>query len=177
MTIPKIDFDEIRKAMEDTLRDSFDYFLDIETGDVIILSEDIIRKAQSILYENIDEDMTDYDGVEFDEDIDIADWIEDEVELALDIFLYGRDRYLRIPERQSGNGYDAMTEFAQVVENRELRETLLVLLNGKGAFRKFKDALDPYPHERKQWHKFNANRTREEIVLWLRSAGIKEADD
>jgi hypothetical protein len=177
MTKPKIDFDEIQKAMEDTLRDAFDYFLDTETGDVIILSEEIIRRAQAILYENLDEDMADYEGVEFDEDIDIADWIEDEVELALDIFLYKRDRYVRIPERQSGNGYDAMTEFAQGVENRELRETLLGLLDGRGAFRKFKNALEPYPHERKQWHRFNAKRTREEIIRWVRSAGIEETDE
>ena len=44
-----IDYDEIQKAMEDTARDAFDYFLDRETGEIIILSEDIINKAQAIL--------------------------------------------------------------------------------------------------------------------------------
>ena len=33
----KIDFDEIQKAMEDVVRDTFDYFLDIETGEVKVL--------------------------------------------------------------------------------------------------------------------------------------------
>jgi Uncharacterised protein family (UPF0158) len=168
----KIDFDEIQKAMEDTLRDSFDYFLDTGTGDVVILSEDIISRAHSVLYEDLDEDMEDYEGIEFDEEIDMADWIEDEVELALDIFLYGSDRYVRIPERQSADGYAAMKEFAAGLEDGELRGALLGILDGKGAFRKFKKALEPYPHERKQWHKFNARLAREEIELWLKSLGI-----
>lgn len=176
MTKLNIDFDEIQKAMEDTSRDSFDYFLDRETGDVIILSEDILRRAHSILYENLDEDMADYDGVEFDEEIGMADWIEDEVELAVDIFLYGRDRYVRIPERGSGDGYAAMKDFAEGVEDRELQNMLLCVLEGKGAFRKFKDALEAHPHERKQWYKFNARRAKNEIDLWLRSLEIDNLD-
>lgn len=158
--------------MEDTLRDSFDYFLDKETGEVIILSEDILWRAQSILYENLDEDMADYEAVEFDEDIEIADWIEDEVELAVDILLHGRDRYVRIPERRSADGYAAMKEFADGVKEPDLHDELLGVLDGKGAFRKFKKALESYPHERKEWHKFNAKHAKKEIDLWLASLGI-----
>lgn len=172
MTRLKIDFDGIQKAMEDTLRDSFDYFLDRETGDIVILSEDIIRRAHSLLYEDLDEDMADYEEIEFDEEIEVAEWIEDEIELALDIFLYGHDRYVRIPERQSSDGYVTMQEFAAGLEDGELRSTLLGILDGKGAFRRFKKALEQYPHERKQWHRFNARRARAEIERWLESLGI-----
>lgn len=171
-----IDFDDIQKAMEDTSRDAFDYFLDTMTGDVKILSGDIMRKAHSILYESLDEDMADYDGVEFDEEIDMADWIEDEVELALDIFLYGGDRYVRIPERDSGSGYAAMKDFAGEIENEKLKNALLGVLEGKGAFRKFKNALESHPRERKQWYKFNADRTKKEINLWLQSLGLSGQD-
>lgn len=176
MTKPNFDFQEIQKAMEDTSRDSFDYFLDSETGDVIILSEDIIRRAHSILYESLDEDMADYDGVEFDEEIDMAEWIEDEIELALKIFLYGQDRYARIPERDSGDGYAAMRNFAEGLEDSELKNNLLQVLDGKGTFRKFKNALEAHPHERKQWYKFNAKCAKKEIALWLASLGIMETE-
>lgn len=172
MTEIRIDFDEIQKAMEDTLRDSFDYFLDKETGDVIILSEDIIRKGRSILYESLDEDMADYDGVEFDEEIDVADWIEEEVELAIEIFLYEHDRYVRIPERSSADGYGAMKAFAEGLDNSELRDTLLNVLDGQGAFRNFKKTLESHPKQRKEWHRFNAHRTKREIYFWLGSLGI-----
>ena len=59
-----IDFDEVQKAMEDTVRDAFDYFLDMETGEIIILSEDIIKKAKEILEESYDDDIGDFEDVE-----------------------------------------------------------------------------------------------------------------
>ncbi|MDA8432821.1 MAG: hypothetical protein M0Z60_07645, partial [Nitrospiraceae bacterium] len=83
----KIDLDELQKAMEDTTRDAFDYFLDSETGEIIILSEDILGKARQMLLRELDEDIAEYEEVEFDEPPDFPEWMEDEIELALDIFL------------------------------------------------------------------------------------------
>ncbi|HSB30776.1 MAG TPA: hypothetical protein VLD55_04175, partial [Candidatus Sulfobium mesophilum] len=91
-----VDFDEVQKAMEDTVRDAFDYFLDLKTGEVLILSEDILDRARLLLSRNVDEDMDNFEEVVFDREIDIPAWMEDEVELALDIFL-GGDNYVRIP--------------------------------------------------------------------------------
>ncbi|MEW6110121.1 MAG: UPF0158 family protein [Nitrospirota bacterium] len=165
------DFDEIQKAMEDTARDAFEYFLDINTGDVIILSNDIINRAHQILGESYDEDMIDYEEVEFDEDHEIPEWVEDEVELALDIFINKKERYIRIPERNPRNGYAAMREFAETLDDVKLKENLLKILDGKGAFRKFKDALESFPKERKLWYGFNAKASRKEIEEWLGSIG------
>lgn len=171
-----IDLDEVQMAMEDILRDAFDYFLDIETGDVIILSEDIISRARSVLQESMDDDMTDYEEVIFDEEQDIPDWMEDEVELALDIFLNEPERYRRIPERSPNSGFSAMRDFASTLENVSLRNTLENALNGKGAFRGFKDALEQYPKERKLWYGFNAKSARKEIRQWLKSLDIYTED-
>ena len=168
-----IDFDEIQKAMEDTVRDAFDYFLDSETGDVIILSEDIIGRAHSILAEDFDEDMAEYEEVIFDREHDIPEWMEEEIELALDIFLDKIKRYIRIPERSPGNGFAAMREFTEGLENLQLKDHLLSILDGKGAFRRFKDALDPYPRERKAWYGLNSQKTKREIIEWLKLTGIE----
>lgn len=172
-----VDFGEIQKAMEDTVRDAFDYFFDIETGDVIILSEDIMNRAQQILYENYDEDMSDYEEIEFDEEWDIPDWMEDEIELALDIFINEKNRYVRIPERHHNNGYNAIKEFTEQLENIQLKEKLKVIIDGKGVFRKFKDALEPYPKERKLWYGFNAKAAKKEIEQWLKSIRIEPIID
>ena len=173
-----IDFDELQKAMEDTEREAFDYFLDAETGDVIILSEDIINRARFILDECLDEDMADYEEVEFDEEHDLPEWMEDEVELALDIFINEKERYARIPERRHRNGYSAMKEFTDGLDkNPKLRDKLSAILDGKGAFRRFKDALAPYPRERKQWYRFNAKVVRDEIMEWLKSIGVEPRID
>ncbi len=42
MILPKINFDDIQKAMEDVVRDTFDYFLDVETGEVMTFSDEIL---------------------------------------------------------------------------------------------------------------------------------------
>lgn len=169
----RIDFDEIQKAMEDIGREAFDYFLDTETGDVVILSEDILQKAQSIISESYDEDMSDYEAIEFDEDIELPEWAEDEVELALDVFINQETRYMRIPERRSDDVFQAMRGFTAALENQELRLLLEQIVDGMGAFRRFKDLLEDYPKERKQWYGYSARMAREEITEWLQSAGIK----
>lgn len=168
-----IDFDEIQKAMEDISRDAFDYFLDRETGSVVILSDDIMSRARMILEESYDDDMPEYEEVEFDEDADIPDWMEDEIECALAIFLHEPGRYVRIPERNSQHGYSTMMEFAEGIEDAKLREEMKRILRGKGAFRRFKGALEPHPKIRKQWYGFNAKANRQQIERWLQTVGIE----
>jgi hypothetical protein len=174
-----INFDEVQKAMEDTVRDAFDYFLDRETGDIIILSEDIIGRAKTILEEEFDDDMAAFEEVEFDGEYDIPEWMEDEVELAVRIFLEEEGRYVRIPERRPGNVFSAMREFTEGLENNMLREELLAILDGKGSFRRFKDALEPHPKERKKWYGFSTSKAKKEIEDWIQSieTGSEESDD
>ncbi|MBI1810342.1 MAG: hypothetical protein HYR78_00090 [Nitrospirae bacterium] len=50
MKLLKIDFNEIQKAMEDVSRDAFDYFLDLETGEIKTISVDALEGAKSSLY-------------------------------------------------------------------------------------------------------------------------------
>ncbi|MBI5641291.1 MAG: hypothetical protein HZA17_12790 [Nitrospirae bacterium] len=172
-----VDFDEIQKAMEDTERDAFEYFLDKETGNIVILSQEIISRAYAILDEEFDEDLAEYEEVEFDEEYAVPDWMEDEIELALDIFINEKERYVRIPERLHRDGYNTMKEFCGQLENKELSGQLMQILDGKGAFRRFKDALETYPRERKSWYAFNAKIAKKEIENWLKSIGIEQRPD
>lgn len=170
----KINFDELQKAMEDISRDSFDYYLDTETGEIIALSEELINEAKIRLYDDesdeIDEDI---EYIEYDVVPDVPDWIIDEVELALEVLLDESGRYIRISERSSDRAYQCMSEFISTIKDYELKENLLQALNGKGAFRKFKDILLDYPKERKRWHGFNAKCMKKEIIEWLMSIGIE----
>ena len=169
-----IDFDEIQKAMEDTERDAFDYYLDRETGRVAILSDEIIKRAEELLAELLDEDEESYDAVDYDEEVDLPDWMEGEIDLALDILLYEKDRYVRIPERDPRACHAAMQEFAASLHDPKLRNQLLDALDGKGAFRRFKTILAPLARERKQWFGFNARSARDEISRWLSTVERKE---
>jgi len=168
----RVDFAELQKAAEDTEREAFDYFLDRQTGEIIILSVEIIALAQEILAKSYDEDNADFEDVELDEVPEIPEWMEDEIELALDIFMQEQDCYERIPERRPADTYAAMKAFAEMLEDRQLGVMLSQTLDGQGSFRKFKDLLGPHPKERKLWHGFNAKTVRKEIAEWLASHGI-----
>ena len=170
----KVNFDEIQKAMEDISRDSFDYFFDTETGEVITFSEEILNEVQSRLYdsdsEEIDEDI---EYIEFDEEPEIPYWMEDEVELAMEILFDTNERYARIPERTSLAAFQTMTEFIETVEDQDLKKLLAASIEGKGAFRRFKDALIDYAKERKKWHGYNAKAAKKEIIQWLLSISVE----
>jgi hypothetical protein len=172
-----IDFNEIQKAMEDVSRDAYEYFFDIQCGEVIILSVDILMRAQEMLEESYDDDMVNYEEVEFDEVVEIPPWMEEEIELAMDILLHDCSRFVRIPERSSHHGFNVMREFTESVKNPDLREKLSNIIDGKGAFRRFKDALEPYSKERKQWYGYNAVANRKVIEKWLKTLGIEPRMD
>lgn len=169
-----IDFDVIQKAMEDVSRDTFDYYLDRETGEVIPFSEEILQEVKSRLYDSdFDEIDDDIEYIEFDEDPDLPDWMEDEVELALEILLDEDGRYIRIPERKSHVAYKSMADFMETIKDPAIKEELSNVLDGKGAFGRFKGALINFPKERKRWHGYNAKAMKTEIVKWLRSIGVE----
>ena len=69
------------------------------------------------------------------------------------------ERYERIPKAESHEGYRDMENFIATVDNERLAELLEVAINGKGAFRRFKDVLLNYPEERERWFKFKDERS------------------
>ena len=171
----KINFDEVQKAMEDVVRDTFDYYLDLETGEVAAFSEEILGEARLRLYDSDSDEMDDdTEYVEFDEEPELPEWMLDEIELAIEILL-DEERFIRIPERSSSMAFESMAEFADSVGDPVLKENLSSALDGKGAFRKFKDTLIDYPKERKRWHGHNAKVMKNEITDWLASNGIEPA--
>ena len=60
-----------------------------------------------------------------------------------------------------------MAEFAATVGNAHLRDLLEVALNGRGAFRRFKDVLLDYPAERERWFAFRDGQVRAAASEWL----------
>jgi len=173
----KIDFVEIQKAMEDIVRDAFDYFLDLKTGEAITLSGDILREVRTRLYDGDGDDIgDDIECIEFDEEPEVPHWMEDEVELALEVLLDEDGRYIRIPERDSKKAYRVMADFMETIEEPVLKEKLTRALNGKGAFKRFKDVLLEYPKERKRWHGYDAKAMKRAIIEWLRSLRVEPAN-
>jgi hypothetical protein len=68
--------------------------------------------------------------------------------------------------------YGWMAEFAGAVGNAHLRDLLEVALDGRGAFRRFKDVLHDYPAQREAWFAFRDGQVRAAAREWLEENGI-----
>jgi len=98
----------------------------------------------------------------------ISDYMDDEETREMkDRIEEDFERYERIPKAESHEGYEDMVDFIATVEDEHLTELLEVAINGKGAFRRFKDVLLNYPEERERWFKFKDERMEERAIEWL----------
>jgi hypothetical protein len=82
-------------------------------------------------------------------------------------------RLVKIEPLPSSTEYGWMAEFAASVRNSRVRELLDVALDGRGAFRRFKDVLAGYPTEREQWFPFRDQGVREAMREWLAEQRIE----
>ena len=66
-----------------------------------------------------------------------------------------------------------MERFVGSVSDEGLRERLIISIDGKGAFRRFKDVLAEYPAERERWFGFHDERVRKAMREWLEDHDIE----
>ena len=77
-----------------------------------------------------------------------------------------------MPKAESYEGYEDMNAFIGTVNDEHLAELLNVAINGKGAFRRFKDVLEGYPEERDRWFHFKDDRLKERALEWLEDIDV-----
>jgi len=133
-----IDLDQLCEAMEDSSYEH-DYYLDVDNGEILFLSEYMDDEETRKLRDQIEENV---------------------------------DRYELIPKAESRKGYEDMVDFIATVTDEHLAELLEVAVNGKGAFRRFKDVLLNYAEERERWFRFKEDRTLERALEWLGDIGV-----
>lgn len=77
------------------------------------------------------------------------------------------DVFVAIDPASSREQYRWMERFVASVEDETLRERLIIAIDGKGAFRRFKDVLLHYPGERERWFSYRADLLHSFINEWL----------
>ncbi len=81
--------------------------------------------------------------------------------------------YLRIDPVSSREQYRWMERFIPMVDDSELRGKLAHAIDGKGAFRRFKDVLMTYAADRERWFAFRSERLRTFMEAWLNAHAIQ----
>jgi hypothetical protein len=81
--------------------------------------------------------------------------------------------YLRIEPVSSREQYRWMERFIPMVEDKPLSDLLVQAIDGKGAFRRFKDVLMSHGAERERWFAFRSERLRVFMEAWLAAHALK----
>ncbi|HMJ10396.1 MAG TPA: UPF0158 family protein [Polyangiaceae bacterium] len=81
--------------------------------------------------------------------------------------------YMRVDPVSSREQYRWMERFIPMVEDAELRERLTSAIDGKGAFRRFKDVLMSHGPERERWFAFRSERLRVFMEAWLSAHALQ----
>jgi hypothetical protein len=81
--------------------------------------------------------------------------------------------YLRIEPVSSREQYRWMERFIPMVDDPPLRGQLSQAIDGKGAFRRFKDVLIAFTAERERWFAFRSERLRVFMEAWLTANALR----
>ncbi|MCE0765911.1 UPF0158 family protein [Pseudonocardia kujensis] len=84
--------------------------------------------------------------------------------------------WVAIEQTDSREGYQDMADFTSGVQHRRAAELLDRALNGRGAFRRFKNTLFEFPEVRDQWFRFRDARARRRALTWLADAGLVDPE-
>ena len=167
----KIDLAELAFAMENTDPET-SFFLGLETGDLILLTADTNAE-----YEALRESIGPVDEAGWPAAFEAAlsDWEGADSDTLRDadrVWNGLPNRFVRVPKSESHDGYHDMEEFIDTVANAKLRDRLARAIEGRGAFRRFKDTLLEHEHERQGWFAFLNARQIERAREWLAAEGI-----
>jgi len=80
--------------------------------------------------------------------------------------------YIRIDPVSSREQYRWMERYIAMVEDVDLRAKLTSAIDGKGAFRRFKDVLMAHGPERERWFAFRSERLRIFMEAWLNAHAL-----
>ncbi len=169
-----VNMEELIDALSQSQESEMLWFLDTLTGEVVTVGSEYLS----------DEDDDDHaDALDLDEDDDLADaedatpahdepdWIRQERETARRIN-EGGDRYREIEPLDSHEAYRFMEAFIDTLDNAKLRDGLTRAIQGRGAFRHFKDALSDH-NLLERWAAFEQERYLQCARDWLESVGIE----
>ncbi len=140
------------------------------TGAPLLRSVPVDWEALEDAFENNAPEVHSYLHLQTGEVLRIVDGVADpqmHARIAAD------STYLRIDPVSSREQYRWMERYIPMVEDVELRAKLAVSIDGKGAFRRFKDVLMSYSAERERWFAFRSERLRIFMEAWLNAHALR----
>jgi len=152
----KIKLSSIATGMEFQGLESSSY-LNLKTGEVILIADEEIHAAE------IDEDISDQ-----------AEWYKEAIANAKE-FLENQDQYLELPSKYDIDEYRIMEDFVYSIPIEEQKEEMLHLIQGKGAFSRFRQGLERFLLKDK-WYKYRDSEIEKLAEEWCQENDIQYED-
>lgn len=165
----KIDVEELLSAFTWS-SDDMEHVLDRNTGRVLLITTDDRRVYEDLL--EMQESEPSLSFADACAKLDEAGWQIQSLENVREVEEDRSDRFIAVPTLESREGFQDMESFIETVEDEHIRDLLAVAINGRGAFRRFKDVIAGWPIERERWFSFHRERNIERIKEWLEGEEI-----
>ena len=140
--------------------DMIHHFLNRKTGEIILVTDEI---ASAVEYEDLD--LEEY-----------PEWEQESILQYREILMDEDNVYVEFPSQYDFREWDMMASFAEQIEDEKIREILLVALDGKGAFRRFKDVIHRYGLA-EEWYSFKNYAFKLKAIEWCEKNGIPYIDE
>ena len=164
----KIDLYDLEAAFDSSFGE-VRHYLDTQTGEVLMVQDDSRRMLENLL-EEIGPEADLKDALR---DSDLPQWQKRALAEAQRVEEGYGTLVKAVPQPDSREAFRDMEAFATTVPDLQLREELQRALEGRGAFRRFKDVLGSSFRERERWFEFKRQRLRERMTDWLASLEIE----
>lgn len=141
--------------------DESSYYLNRETGDIFLVMDQEFRAA-----EEEDGSSKELYGLE-----------DEQIEIAKDILADERQqKYIPLPDKFDIHEYSIIERFCLSIEEEDVSDSLYRTIKGRGAFRRFKDAIYRYGVA-DDWYKYRDNAMRSIAIDWCEANGIEYTED
>ena len=136
----------------DEAGDQFSHYLDKRTGEIFMISDEEMSAAEE------GEPVSEY-----------PEWQQESILKAAEIL--DSNAFVSLPDQSDIHEYAIMERFALEYEDPQTSAELLRSIKGKGAFRRFKDAIFELGIQ-DEWYEWRRNEFEEIAVQWLEQAEI-----
>lgn len=82
------------------------------------------------------------------------------------------EKSIILPTQYEINEYQIMADFIEIIENEKIKEKLKNIIQGKGAFRRFKDYCFQV-NIIQDWYRFKEKKYKEIAIEWCKQNGLK----
>ncbi|MBX9704008.1 MAG: UPF0158 family protein [Silvanigrellaceae bacterium] len=147
----KINLSDIIMGVDFQSDENFSY-IDKRTNTVCLISQEALSLA-----ENSEDDH--------------PEWMDDMVQLAKS-YLEDDTNFIALPSQYDVDEYRMMKNFAFSLNDKHHKENLLIALQGKGAFSRFKDTVI-YLGIADNWYQYRDKQYKEFVLKWCEIEGIE----